>query len=268
MSSLWRHLKATPAMFRVSLADTVAYRAELAIWVLTATLPLVMLALWETIAAGAPIAGMTKIEVSRYFAAALIVRQLTGAWIVWEMNFEIRNGSLSAKLLKPLHPIWVWAVWTVSAMPFRMIVLTPLIALLAWARPELLTLPAAPDLALFAVSVTLALALAFLVQTAFGSLAFFMDRSIGMFSLWFGLWSFLSGYIAPTAFFPSWAQNILYYLPFRATLSIPVEILSGRLHGGLAWQEIGIQCVWVCVFGIIARTLWNTGVARYEAFGS
>jgi ABC-2 type transport system permease protein len=75
-------VRAAPTLLRIGFAEIVAYRAEMAIWVLTATMPLIMLALWNAVARDGPVAGFGQVEFARYFAAALVVRQLTGAWIL------------------------------------------------------------------------------------------------------------------------------------------------------------------------------------------
>ena len=49
-----RTLRAVPALLRIGLAETVAYRAEFLVWVLTTTLPLIMLGLWTSVASEGP----------------------------------------------------------------------------------------------------------------------------------------------------------------------------------------------------------------------
>ena len=53
--------------------------------------------------------------IARYFACTLVVRQLTSAWLMWELNQEIRSGSLSPKLLKPVNPLWGSALQMAAA---------------------------------------------------------------------------------------------------------------------------------------------------------
>ena len=45
-----RTLRTIPTLLRVGVAETVAYRAEFLVWILTTTIPLVMLGLWSTVA--------------------------------------------------------------------------------------------------------------------------------------------------------------------------------------------------------------------------
>src|SRR5690606_31590123 len=54
-----RTLRAMPTLMRVGFAEAMAYRAELLVWVLTTTMPLVMLPLWMAVAETGPVRGFT-----------------------------------------------------------------------------------------------------------------------------------------------------------------------------------------------------------------
>lgn len=97
-------LRAAPALLRVGFASMVAYRAEMVVWILTATMPLVMLALWDAAAAEGPLMGFGQAEFARYFTVTLIVRQLTGAWIVWELNEQGRQAAPAHLLVQLPQP--------------------------------------------------------------------------------------------------------------------------------------------------------------------
>lgn len=261
-------LRATPTLARVAFASHVAYRAEMTIWVLTSILPLIMLALWDAVARDGPVAGFGQVELARYFTAALICRQLTGAWLVYELNWEIRSGRLSTRLLRPFDVFYPFAVWMLVAWPFRMIIMAPMIgALVAW-RPELWVVPTAGSLALFGLSIVLAWLMNFLVQAVFGILSFWIDKSEGLFGVWFAVWTLLSGYVAPLAAFPERVQAVLRWLPFRGMLATPVELLGGFVTPQDALGDVAIQGIWVVILFTLVRVLWSRGLARYGAFGA
>jgi ABC-2 type transport system permease protein len=48
-------LRAIPTIMRVGFSDAIAYRAETIVWIAATTMPLVMLALWHTVAREAPV---------------------------------------------------------------------------------------------------------------------------------------------------------------------------------------------------------------------
>ena len=112
-----RAIRALPTLLRIGVAETVAYRAEFLVWMLTSTMPLIMLALWTSVAAEAPFENYTSAHFVAYFLAALVVRNLTGNWVAWQLAEEIRLGVLSMRLLRPIHPFIAFATSHVAALP-------------------------------------------------------------------------------------------------------------------------------------------------------
>src|SRR5258706_7668805 len=102
MSSASRTLRALPTLFRVGLASTIAYRGEFLVWILSTNMPLVMLALWLEVAREGALGRYGEKQFIAYFLATLIVRLLTGSWVVWELNMEVRQGILGMRLLRPI----------------------------------------------------------------------------------------------------------------------------------------------------------------------
>ena len=261
MRILWM---AVPTLWRVAVAGMVAYRAEMVIWILSATLPLVMLALWDAAAIAGPLEGFGQADFARYFTVTMVVRQLTGAWIVWELNYAVRSGTLSPQLLRPVNPLVYNLFETLAAIPWRRLVLIPLVGgLVAW-RPEVVFTPVWWRVPLFAVSILLAFAVAWLVQALFGVLAFWFDQAIGIFSVHFALWSFFSGYIIPMTLLPDGVAQLARWLPFYSSLGAPVDVLLGR--AGV--PEIAAQLFWVVALAGLLNVAWTRGIRRYGAVGA
>ena len=121
-----RTLRALPTLVRVGFAESVAYRAEMLVWLLSTTMPLVMLALMTAVARDAPLGRFGQADFTAYYLAALVVRLVTGAWVIWEVNYEIRQGTLAFRLLRPLHPLVAYAAENVGAMPIRFLMVIPI----------------------------------------------------------------------------------------------------------------------------------------------
>ena len=103
-----RTLRAIPTLVRVGFAESVAYRAEMLVWLLSTTMPLVMLALMTAVAREAPIGRFGQADFTAYYLAALVVRLVTGAWVIWEVNYEIRQGTLAFRLEQSGSLFEVW----------------------------------------------------------------------------------------------------------------------------------------------------------------
>src|SRR5688572_23439187 len=121
------------AEFRACWNLVIEYRLQVFIWILTIVLPLIMLAVWLSVAEDGPVAGYDRTRFIAYYLAALIVRNMTGMWFIWDMDREMRLGELSFRLLKPMNPIVHYMAMATSSRPLRLLILVPMIvAAVAW----------------------------------------------------------------------------------------------------------------------------------------
>jgi ABC-2 type transport system permease protein len=268
MSSFARTARAFPTLLRVGVAEAVAYRAEFVVWLLTTTLPLVMLALWSEVAREGPIAGYSGADFVAYYLVAFVVRQLTGVWVAWDMNRDIKEGQMSMRLLRPIHPLVAYAAENLAVLPLRLSLSLPaaVIALLLAGRDHLTRDPVM--LLFFALATGGGWLLAFGIMAMVGALAFFIESTALVFEIWFGLFTLCSGYLIPLSLFPTWLRVPLNYLPFRPMLGLPVEILIGRLDRAQALLGLGIEWGYVGLAFAGAIWLFDRGTRRYAAFGA
>lgn len=260
-------LRAIPTILRVSAAETLAYRVEFAVWMLTTTLPLIMLGLWTSVAHEAPFAQFGSREFIAYYLGALVVRNLTGSWVVWQINDDVRRGSLNTKLLRPIHPFVVYASQHIASVPLRAIIALPFAVILLLTSARELLITDSPRLLILAASLAGAWLLTFFVLVAIGSLALYFDKSLAIFDVYLGIFAVLSGYLVPLALLPDWAQTLAGYAPFRYMLAFPVELLMGRFDTGEALRLLGVQWLFVAAAITGALLIWRRGLRRYEAFG-
>lgn len=261
-----RQLRMFPTMLRIGFADLFAYRAQVVIWILTTTMPLVMYALWSSLAREAPLGRFDEGTFAGYFLAMLVVRQLSSSWVVWELNETIRSGALSTHLLRPVHPLLFMAAENLGALPFRVAVLVPVVAAALAFLPVELD-PTLAEVALFLWTTVLAFLLTFMIQSMIGLLALYTQQSLSFQDAWFGLWALLSGYLIPLELTPRLA-SIAVWLPFRAMGSLPTEIILGHLRGPALVEALTTQLVWVALFFVLLRWSWAKAIARFEAYGS
>ncbi len=264
-----RALRAFPSLLRVGVAEAVAYRAEFVVWLLTTTMPLIMLALWGEVAReGGPLGGFSGADFTAYFLAAFVVRQLTGVWVAWDMNREIREGLISMRLLRPIHPLVAYAAENLAVLPMRLLLSLPvaLAALFIAGRDHVTHDPAL--LGLFCLSTAGAWLLGFGLMATIGALAFFIESSLAVADLWFGLFFVCSGYFVPLSLFPAWLRPTLDLLPFRAMLGLPVELLIGRLGRAEALHGLAIELFWILACWALALFVFGAGARRYSAYGA
>ncbi|MBC7974829.1 MAG: ABC-2 family transporter protein [Myxococcales bacterium] len=269
-SGVLRTITALPTLLRIGVAETVAYRAEFLVWILTMTQPLIMLGLWTRVAAEAPFGSDTHTyspeEFVAYFLATLIVRQLTGNWVAWQMSEDVRSGAMAMRLLRPIHPFFAYAANHAASIPFRSVIALP-IAIVLLASSGASVLSTDPwQLVLVVPSLMLAWLITFAFLFAIGSLAFFVTQTMAITELYFALFSLFSGYILPLDLLGPVAP-LASVLPFRFMLSAPVELLTRSLDAAALARILGGQLAWAAIMLAAALVLWRTGVKRFESVG-
>jgi len=247
----------------------VQYRVQLALWMLTAVIrPAVLLAAWSAVAArrGGAVAGMSTHDLAGYYIVVALLTELTASWDAWYFEGEVRYGGLSAKLLRPLHPLHYAIAENVTAKALRVSLLCPVLAVLAWSYDARLVVRP-PLVVVFVVAVLLASVLRFLLGWLVAAFAFWTTRVIALAYLFESVSFLLGGQAAPLLFLPGWLRGLSYVLPFGYTLGIPALVLTGPGNGSRLLPLVGGQLVWVGLAGLAFHRLWKAGLARYSAVG-
>jgi ABC-2 type transport system permease protein len=237
------------------------------IWVLATTMPLVMLALWSTVASDAPVGRYGQSQFTAYFLATFVVRQITGSWVFYDINFAIRNGTLAMRLLRPVHPLWAYAAEALAAMPMRLAVSLP-VAIVAWLVVGWRGMTHDPLLwAVWIASIAGAWLMTLLVNLIIGCAAFFLESSLKVMDAWLVAFFVFSGYLIPVDLFPARLRAAVDWLPFRFQIGFPVDVVTGADGRGVALALLGGQWAWVTVLLGCTALMWRGGLRRFAAYG-
>jgi ABC-2 type transport system permease protein len=256
--------------FKVYFALQLQYRVALIIWLIGMVLePVIYLVVWTTVArsSGGSVGTYTGADFAAYFIALMLVNHATFTWIMFEFEWRIRQGLLSPKLLKPIHPIHADIADNITYKTLTLAVMLPVAAILALAfRP-------AADLQIwnmlaFLPALVLAFLLRFFLEWALALAAFWTTRVSAINQMYYVLILFLSGQVAPLSLFPPPIQTLANLLPFRWIVAFPVELVLGRRAPQQAVAGFVAQAVWLIVTLLLLRFVWRAGVRRYSAVGS
>lgn len=258
-------IKKALTLLSVYYAYMVEYRAELILWVLAGSLPIILMGVWIQAAQGGKF-GLTPVDFARYFLAVFLVRQFTVVWVIWEFERQVVEGKLSPRLLQPLDPVWHHISSHLSERVARMPFALCLVILFFLLYPQAFWLPSLGNLLLFLVAVMLAFALRFVIQYTLAMFAFWTERASALENFWYLFYLFLSGIIAPLDVFPEPVKAIVLLTPFPYLIDFPASLLVGLpvdiTRGFLSM--IG----WFLVFLGVNRLLWRRGLKQYSGMGA
>lgn len=262
---LLRMLAVSRVLLTVYYAYMVEYRAELMFWVLSGTFPLIFMGIWAQAAQGGQFA-LEPITFIRYFLVVFLVRQLTVVWVVWEFEREVNEGKLSPFLLQPIDPGWRHFFSHVAERFARIPFILMLMGLFLVLYPEAVWLPPLGSLTLGLIATSLAFCLRFVIQYTFSMMAFWTERANAMEQVWYLIYIFLSGMIAPLEVFPDPVRAVVLWTPFPYLIYFPANVIIGEqtnlIQGFLAMAG------WGLIFFAVNRWLWRRGVRQYSGMGA
>ncbi|MER3400643.1 MAG: ABC transporter permease [Thermoflexus sp.] len=267
-AALGATLRAYPTLLRIYWARTLEYRVQILIWILSGAVPLVMLAVWLSLAQEGPVGSFDAGTFVSYYLTAIFLRRMTGVWIIWDLSRDIRTGGLSARLLRPLHPLHYDLARTLASRPLQALLVGPPIALALWLYPGRQLDLSALNLLRVAAATGMALLLEFFFQYAIGLTAFWTSQAVAFHEVWFFIKALGSGYVIPLALMPEGVRRLLDWTPFPMMLSFPLEMLLGRLSPEQVAQGFLVQGLWLLFAVLLVAGLWRQGIRRYEAFGA
>ncbi|QRK09174.1 ABC-2 family transporter protein [Archangium violaceum] len=260
-------LRAFPTLLRVGISEAVAYRAEMFVWVLSTTMPFISMALWTAVARYSPVGRYGSGDFVRYFLAAFVVRQMTGAWAAWQINFEVRQGTLAMRLLRPVSPLWCYAAENLGSFPMRLFLVVPVTLFSVYQVGAGSVPQTAWGWVFFFVSLAGGWLITFLANVAIGTMSLYMESSTKLMDVWVALFFVFSGYLYPVDLFPSALRWLLEWLPFRYQIGLPVELMTNAHGFGEALGLLARQWLWVGLMLLVAVGLWKRGLKRFAAFG-
>ena len=255
---------------RTQIQSNFQYRVATYMWLVGMLAePIVYLVVWTTIAdqQGGSVQGITTGEFAAYYIVWTLVRNMNIVFTPYGWEWRIREGELSAALLRPLHPIHDdiagFAGWKVVTI----ILWLPIAAVLWIAFDPSIDLRAA-EIAAFCVAIWGAYLIRTMFLTSLGMVTFWTTRVSALFELAVGLELLLSGRLVPLPLMPAWAEDVANVLPFKWSFYFPIQTLVGDLSNRELLEGLGIQLLWIVVLTGLFLVVWRFAIRRYSAVGN
>lgn len=231
--------------------------------------PIIALALWLTASSHTSVS-YNQNELILYFVFAVYVGIVTEMWQAWAINERINNGDFSTLLTKPFPILMNFILENLGDKTYKIATISlsvPLVYLLVpvniWAQ----------------INISLVSTFLFLLALVMGYLImFFIEMSIGLSAVWFYEIGFLKNYldlattifagrVVPLVFFPGILLSIANFLPFRYSISFPIEIIINKLGFSDIIFGFGIGIFWLILTFMIYKLIYKSFVKSYKGYG-
>jgi ABC-2 type transport system permease protein len=256
--------------FRVQVQTQLQYRAATYMYTLGMVAePTIYLVVWSTIARshGGSVNGLTPHALAAYYIVWTLVRTMNIVFTPYGWEHRIREGQMSALLLKPFHPIHYDLAFFAGQKVLWVLMYLPIGVGLSFAFHPALH-PSAIEVLVFLAAIWGAYLIRSMFLWILGMFTFWTTRGSAIFETYILAELLLSGRLLPLPLMPHWTQTLAAWLPFKWTFYYPIETLVGHMSTASLLGGLGMQLLWTAIGGAIVAVMWKFSVRHYSAVGN
>ncbi|MFJ8510272.1 ABC transporter permease [Streptomyces avermitilis] len=243
------------------------YPVTMCIWVFGVALePVIYLAVWRTAAGGHQVGGFTRDDFAAYYVLVMLVNHLSYTWFFMVMDRRTREGTFSALLLRPAHPIHGDVAENLTFKAITSVAVVPTAGLL-WVSMGVRLQPAPLDLLLAVVGMLTGAVLRVCLEWTLALGALWTTRVESFGRVYAFVSHFLGGFVAPLAALPSALHALATWTPFPWMVAFPIEVAMGRHSVAEAIEGILVQGLWLLGSLGLLRAAWRRALRRHTAVG-
>jgi ABC-2 type transport system permease protein len=258
--------------FELGFQTALEYRVNFAISLISVAYPIfVQSFLWTAIYQSATetvVYGYTYRQMIAYTFLAGLVTRIVRTGFEYEVMDDVKNGKFSKFLVQPLGYFPYRLCSSIGQKLPGLVMILGILALVLFGLNAFWSISIEfYRIVLFSVTLVLAVALNFVIFYCISSLVFWITEIGFLFEGIRIVIILFSGGIFPLEVFGDGFVQVMNLLPFKYTVSYPINVLNGKLPPGEIGIGIVMQCVWIAICLGAADYLWRVGSRRYVAVG-
>jgi ABC-2 type transport system permease protein len=117
------------------------------------------------------------------------------------------------------------------------------------------------------LSVLLAIGISFGCRFLVNLSSFWLLDIRGAMTVYVVVSNVLCGLFVPVAWFPGWLHGCAQASPFPSMLQIPADLLTGRVRGAAALNDLGVQALWLVAVLVAGRIVLRWATSRLVVQG-
>lgn len=261
------------ACLHIAFRAAFEYRINFVLTLAGAIAPVIIqTALWIALYAGegeSSLFGFTFTQMIAYTVIAQLVSRLVRTGFEYDVQYEIKTGSLDRYLVKPIgyfgYRLFSFIGDKIVQSAFMGFFLVCAVIFLTLFLGFSLTIQ---SVCIFFLALILAFLMNFLVFWCLSMCGFWLTDIGYLFEAVRIVIIALSGGILPLPVLGKTAERILYLLPFRFTIQFPTDILGSRIPKESIAPSFALALAWMAALVLISRLIWKKGLKRFAAVGS
>ncbi len=253
-------------IIRFSFLRFFTYPFEILATVLKRIIEIIFLVLFWSIYIKSSGANVSIPQITAYFLIAMGVADLTmSRWgaLGSVIGSMVKSGQISNYMIKPTSLIPTLYSLAQGRNGMRLILAFINIIIGIYIMP-----PNSPvSVIIFLLFLVNAFAISFAYNIFEGTLFLHFVDAYGIRNSIQNFMRILTGAMVPLYLFPSPLKEILRFSPFPSMVYLPASSLNITQFSGGVLTDISIGLIWGVVLNLLAFSLWNHSMKKYEAVG-
>ncbi|HTX56915.1 MAG TPA: ABC-2 family transporter protein [Candidatus Acidoferrales bacterium] len=191
-----------------------------------------------------------------------LILEVDGTRLIRE---KLREGTIATDLMKPIVvPFYFFADGAGQTILHAVLVVPSLLFALLLVHIDV---PPPATFAAFLLAFLIGYCVNFFINFLMNSVAFWTLETFAIQLIVRWISDLLSGQIIPLTFFPGVLGQLLFALPFAAVYSTPLLIYVGVIPSSQWMLAIGVQLLWLVLFGGLSAVVWQAAARRIVVQG-
>ncbi|HLN18975.1 MAG TPA: ABC-2 family transporter protein [Patescibacteria group bacterium] len=256
--------------FKNAISESLVYRTNVfLIFISQFASTVALIIFWSAIySEGGKIGNYELQDLVQYFIfVGLIGFAIQGVDISWRVSEEIRVGSVTNYILKPMSYYRSILSIAFGKSIVNMIIIILVIIPILFFGGYLGGLTWGPEKIII---IFISLAISFLLFATYSFI-------VGLYTFWSGdsrgfnyvgklIMLFFSGSIIPLNLLPDYIMRINQWLPFKNIAWIPVSLLTGKIEA--QWMALFPGIIWTLILFLLTHITFNQALKKYEGLGA
>ena len=203
-----------------------------------------------------------------YIFSVSVLRAIIFSSRTIDLAGAIQSGDLTNILIKPISAIKFWFSRDLADKILNIVFsLLELILIVYLMKPPFFIQLNPFYLLLFVFSITLAVLLYFLINYLLALIGFWTPEVWAPHFIFNILLNFFAGGLIPLDVLPKKVNIFFQLTPFPYLLFNPISIYLGKVHWSIGVSMIVVCSVWIGIFYLIIKRVWQKGLLIYQAEG-
>ncbi|MFA6096257.1 MAG: ABC-2 family transporter protein [Candidatus Paceibacterota bacterium] len=230
---------------------------------------IILVFMWSAIYESQPvIKGYTLSEMISYVLIGNLIDVAIRNWMPNVIASDIKNGTLSAFLTKPINYMYYMFFKEAGRNSFAFIFsfITQIMIILFFLDKVIINFNLQIT-AVLLVMVLFAFIIEWQISYLVGLIAFWTDEVDGIYATVTQVRKFFAGGYFPLSLLPPLFVSMSFALPFAYSFFVPTQLYLGKIGIETGIKGLFVQIIWIILLNFIIKLAWQRGLKRYEGVG-